>query len=74
MNYEQVTLDLSGETVLVTGASGNLGQGIAERLAAAGAAIIVHYHKDETAARALAERLGADRQPRRTNRELYLVG
>ena len=59
MNDEQVTLDLSGETVLVTGASGNMGQGIAERLAAAGAAIIVHYHKNEAAARALAERLDA---------------
>ena len=60
MNDQQVTLDLSGETVLVTGASGNMGQGIAERLAAAGAAIIVHYYKNEAAARALSERLDAE--------------
>jgi len=51
-------LDLSGETVLVTGASGNIGQGIAERLAEAGASIIVHYHRNAPAAEELAERLG----------------
>ena len=54
----QELLDLSGETVLVTGASGNIGQGIAERLAEAGANIIVHYHHNAPAAQALAERLG----------------
>jgi len=58
MNDKAVTLDLSGETVLVTGASGNIGQGIAERLAEAGAAVIVHYCQDEASARALADRLG----------------
>jgi len=51
-------LDLSGETVLVTGASGNIGQGIAERLAEAGAAVVVHFYRNETAARELARRLG----------------
>ena len=51
-------LDLSGETVLVTGASGNIGQGIAERLAEAGAAVVIHYFRNESAAQALAERLG----------------
>jgi len=35
-------LDLSGQTVLVTGATGGLGRGIAERLAEAGAHIVVH--------------------------------
>ena len=54
----QELLDLSGETVLVTGASGNIGQGIAERLAEAGANIIVHYHRNATAAEELAKRLG----------------
>lgn len=54
----QELLDLSGETVLVTGASGNIGQGIAERLAEAGANIIVHYHRNATAAEELARRLG----------------
>ena len=51
-------LDLSGETVLVTGASGNIGAAISERLAEAGAAIVAHYNSNESAARALVERLG----------------
>jgi len=54
----QNLLDLAGETVLVTGASGNIGQGIAERLAEAGASIIVHYHRNTPAAEELAGRLG----------------
>ena len=40
-------LSLAGETVLVTGASGNIGRGVATRLAEAGAKIIVHYQRDE---------------------------
>jgi len=51
-------LDLGGKTVLVTGASGTIGQGIARRLAEAGAHIIAHYHQDEAAARQLIDRLG----------------
>lgn len=51
-------LDLSGETVLVTGASGNIGQGIAERLAEAGANVVVHCFRNRQAAEELAERLG----------------
>jgi NAD(P)-dependent dehydrogenase (short-subunit alcohol dehydrogenase family) len=54
----QDLFDLAGETVLVTGASGNIGRGIAERLAEAGADIIVHYHDNSTAADELADRLG----------------
>jgi NAD(P)-dependent dehydrogenase (short-subunit alcohol dehydrogenase family) len=51
-------LDLSGETVLVTGASGNIGSAIAERLAEAGAVVIAHYYRNEAAAAALVKRLG----------------
>jgi len=52
-------LDLTGHAVLVTGASGNIGQAIACRLAEAGAAIIAHYHTNELAARKLIEKIGS---------------
>lgn len=52
-------LELSGRTVLVTGASGNIGRAIAQRVADAGAAVIVHYHENKKAAEALAAQLEA---------------
>lgn len=52
-------LSLAGETVLVTGASGNIGRGIAKRLAEAGAALVVHYQRDEASAVELASDIGA---------------
>jgi NAD(P)-dependent dehydrogenase (short-subunit alcohol dehydrogenase family) len=52
-------LDLSGQSVLVTGASGNIGQGIARRLAAAGATVIAHYYRAEKIARRLIDEIGA---------------
>lgn len=54
-------LNLSGEQILVTGASGNIGQGIAARLAEAGATVVAHYHQNAAAAEALIERLGTGR-------------
>jgi glucose 1-dehydrogenase/3-oxoacyl-[acyl-carrier protein] reductase len=51
--------DLSGAAVLVTGASGTLGSGIARRFAAAGADVALHYHRGERAASALAAELSA---------------
>ena len=52
-------LSLAGETVLVTGASGNIGGGIGRRLAEAGAEIVVHFHRDEASATSLAEEIGS---------------
>ena len=56
MNSE--VFNLSGESVLVTGASGNIGRGIALRLAEAGASVIVHYHRNKDGADELAAELG----------------
>jgi len=50
-------LDLTGETVLVTGASGDIGSAIAGRLHEAGAAVVAHYFRNEAAAAALVDRL-----------------
>jgi NAD(P)-dependent dehydrogenase (short-subunit alcohol dehydrogenase family) len=46
-------LDLAGRRVLVTGAAGGIGAGIAKRLAEAGAEVVAHYNGSEEAARAL---------------------
>ncbi|MEU8414574.1 SDR family NAD(P)-dependent oxidoreductase [Amycolatopsis japonica] len=50
-------LDLTGTTTLVTGASGGIGRGIALRFAEAGSAVAVHYHRDESSALAVVERI-----------------
>lgn len=47
-------LDLSGRAVIVTGASGGIGAGIARRLAEAGAAVACHYRSGREAAQDLA--------------------
>jgi len=54
-------LNISGRTALVTGASGNIGQGIARRLAEAGATIIAHFNTNESAARKLIDNIGGGR-------------
>lgn len=50
-------IDLSGRTILVTGASRGIGRAIAEGCAEAGATVAVHYHQNRDAAEALAETL-----------------
>jgi NAD(P)-dependent dehydrogenase (short-subunit alcohol dehydrogenase family) len=44
--------DLTGRTALVTGASRGIGQSIATRLAARGAAVVVHFGTDQDGAKA----------------------
>lgn len=51
--------DLSGKVALVTGASRNIGAGIARRLAEAGAAVIVHYRSHEDSAARLVDAINA---------------
>ncbi len=45
--------DFTGRTVVVTGASGVVGEGIVRRFAEAGANVIIHYRSDESKASAL---------------------
>jgi NAD(P)-dependent dehydrogenase (short-subunit alcohol dehydrogenase family) len=52
-------MNIAGETVLVTGASGNIGQGIARRLAEAGAAVVVHCYRNRESADRLAGEIDA---------------
>lgn len=51
-------IDLSNQTVLVTGSSRGIGKSISEGLAAAGARIAVHYNKNQHAATQLATTIG----------------
>ena len=48
---------LSGQTVLVTGATGAIGQAICTALVAEGARVVIHYGRNEAAARSLLDRL-----------------
>jgi len=47
------TIDLSGRTALVTGASRGIGAAIAAAFGQAGARVLVHYNRSEAAARAV---------------------
>ena len=51
-------IDLSGRTVLVTGATGQLGRAMVRTIARAGADIIVHYHSNIEQAKTLVEEIG----------------
>lgn len=53
-------LDMSGQTVLVTGSTGTIGAAICQRLHEAGARVVCHYRSQAEAAQALVAQLGAD--------------
>jgi 3-oxoacyl-[acyl-carrier protein] reductase len=52
------TLNLSGKTVVITGASRGIGAETARRMAAAGARVVVNYHGSEAAANAVVDEIG----------------
>ena len=54
---------LEGQTALVTGASGGIGQAIARALAAEGVAVALHAHRNLSKARTLADELGGEALP-----------
>lgn len=49
--------DLSGQTALITGASGGIGRAIALKLATAGADVVVHGHRNEDSLQQLADEI-----------------
>jgi len=53
-----VDTGLAGQGVVVTGASGGIGAACARAFVAEGARVLVHYHRGEDRARALADELG----------------
>lgn len=52
-----LSIDLRGKTVIITGATGQLGRVMAEKAAICGANVIIHYAKNEKAAKMLEEKI-----------------
>jgi 3-oxoacyl-[acyl-carrier protein] reductase len=53
----QIESGLEGKGVVITGASGGIGSACARAFASEGARVLVHYHRGEARARALAEEI-----------------
>ncbi len=53
-------LDFTDRVVVVTGASGGVGSGIARRFGEAGATVVVHYHRDAVGAESVRAAIGRD--------------
>ena len=53
-------IDLSDQQVLVTGASRGIGRAVAEQLAASGAKVAIHYHRNAKAAQEVVDRCGPE--------------
>lgn len=51
-------MTLKNQTILVTGATGAIGQAICHSLAAEGASVLIHYGRNATAAQALLDAIG----------------
>jgi len=58
VSLRRIETGLQGKGVLVTGASGGIGAACVRAFGAEGARVVVHYHRGEKRARALAEELG----------------
>lgn len=56
-------IDLSGQVILVTGASRGIGAALTRALGEAGATVAVHYTRSERAATELAQAIGQDSAP-----------
>jgi 3-oxoacyl-[acyl-carrier protein] reductase len=57
-SLRRIETGLEGKGIVITGASGGIGSACARAFAAEGARVLVHYHRGEERAHALAEELG----------------
>ncbi|KAL1964557.1 hypothetical protein VTN77DRAFT_6854 [Rasamsonia byssochlamydoides] len=56
-----MSLSLSNKVILITGASKGIGKATAQRVARAGASVVINYRADAAAAEALVQEIGPDR-------------
>ncbi|MBC7946295.1 MAG: SDR family NAD(P)-dependent oxidoreductase, partial [Chitinophagaceae bacterium] len=52
-------MEMKGKKALITGASGGIGKAIAIRLALTGVQVLIHYHKQISEARGVADEIQA---------------